>query len=57
MKIRDIEKFQDDYNPTREKIKRNSKMKIGIRMLGNEDNLYTLSKLADLIKTINGSNN
>ena len=32
-----------------EKIKKRSNIKIGIRMLVNEENLYTLSKLADKV--------
>ena len=39
-----------------EKIKKRSNIKIGIRMLVNEENLYTLSKLADKVKDINGLN-
>lgn len=38
------------------KIKKNKIIKIGIRMLVTEENLYTLSKLAKKIKEINGLN-
>jgi len=40
----------------KEKVKKNNNIKIGIRMLVNEVNLYTLSKLAKRIKNINGIN-
>jgi MoaA/NifB/PqqE/SkfB family radical SAM enzyme len=40
----------------KEKIKKVNSFKIGIRMLLNEINLYSLSKLAERIKNINGIN-
>ena len=40
----------------KKKIKKDSNIKIGLRMLVNEINLYTLSKLAERIKNIDGIN-
>ena len=40
----------------KEKIKKNNNIKIGIRMLVNKTNLYSLSKFTERIKNINGIN-